>query len=400
MLHDATQHEELGAEPWDEGRVRAAIRQIVAETEEAFDPDLWWPLHPSDEDGTAFDLYATHALYVGAAGVLWALHRLATADVVQLSHDYTSAAARLHEDYLRHTGGEAPAVPGLWAGEAGVLLVADLLAPDPRRRARLDAVIRENARNVTRELMWGSPGTMLAAAEMYARTGDERWRDAWAESADWLWDEWRLDDELGCFLWTQQLYGKIATYLGPAHGFAGNVLALARLVTAERRDLLAERATDTIRRLAFREDGLANWGPVAGSALEVPGQGIRVQWCHGAPGIVTSLATLPSEPELDGLLVAGGELTWAAGPHGKGPGLCHGTAGNGYAFLALYARTGDPLWLERARAFAAHALAQVESERERHGRGRFSLWTGDLGSAVFALQCIDGEPGFPTIDVW
>jgi hypothetical protein len=33
---------------------------------------------------------------------------------------------------------------------------------------------------------------------------------------------------------------------------------------------------------------------------------------------------------------AGGELTWRAGPLAKGANLCHGTAGNGYAFLALF----------------------------------------------------------------
>ena len=48
--------------------------------------------------------------------------------------------------------------------------------------------------------------------------------------------------------------------------------------------------------------------------------------------------------------VAGGELTWRAGPLVKGSGLCHGTSGNAYAFLVLHRRTGDELWLDRARA--------------------------------------------------
>ena len=400
MLFDPTHHEQLGAERWDEERIRTAIRRITTKTEEAFDPEAWWPIHPSDEDGTAFDFYCVHGLYIGAAGVLWALHRLARADAVQLARDYSPAAARLHDDFLRRAGGETPAVPSLWAGEAGILLVADQLAPDPGRTSRLEAVIRENATNETRELMWGSPGTMLAAAEMYARTGDERWRARWAESADWLWDEWRLDDELGCHLWRQHLYGKAAAYLGPAHGFAGNVAALAQLATSDQLAELHARAAQAARAFAVAEDGLANWPALAGGDLLIQGQGIRTQWCHGAPGVVSSLAGLALSDELDELLLAGGELIWTAGPLAKGPSLCHGTAGNGFAFLALYRRTSDTLWLERARAFAVHGLAQVESERERHGRGRFSLWTGDLGVAVFALQCIDGEPAFPTIDAW
>jgi hypothetical protein len=98
------------------------------------------------------------------------------------------------------------------------------------------------------------------------------------------------------------------------------------------------------------------------------------------------------------VLVAGGELTWRAGPLRKGPGLCHGTAGNGYAFLKLFERTGDELWLERARAFAAHAIEQVERFRREYGRGRFSLWTGDAGVAVFLTGCLTATAAMPTLD--
>ena len=90
------------------------------------------------------------------------------------------------------------------------------------------------------------------------------------------------------------------------------------------------------------------------------------------------------------LAVAGGELTWRAGPLRKGANLCHGTAGNGYAFLALLERTGDERWLARARAFAMHAARQVELSRSEYGRGRYTLWTGDLGTALYLADCIDG----------
>jgi hypothetical protein len=83
------------------------------------------------------------------------------------------------------------------------------------------------------------------------------------------------------------------------------------------------------------------------------------------------------------LLVAGGELTWQAGPLEKGAGLCHGTAGNGYCLLKLFERTGDELWLHRARAFAMHAIHQVERTTARYGRGRHTLWTGDPGTALY-----------------
>jgi hypothetical protein len=58
---------------------------------------------------------------------------------------------------------------------------------------------------------------------------------------------------------------------------------------------------------------------------------------------------------LGALINDAAEFVWKAGPLVKGPGICHGTAGNGYTFIALYRRTGSPHWLERARRFAMPA---------------------------------------------
>jgi hypothetical protein len=64
---------------------------------------------------------------------------------------------------------------------------------------------------------------------------------------------------------------------------------------------------------------------------------------------------------------------------------------------ALARRTGDERWLERARAFAMHGAQQVERARTEHGRGRYSLWTGDVGTALYLADCVDGggEPPLP-----
>ena len=59
---------------------------------------------------------------------------------------------------------------------------------------------------------------------------------------------------------------------------------------------------------------------------------------------------------------------------------------------------GDDGRLERARVFAMHALGQVERARTELGRGRYSLWTGDLGVAVYLWQCL-GWQGMPVLDV-
>ena len=141
-----------------------------------------------------------------------------------------------------------------------------------------------------------------------------------------------------------------------------------------------------LARLTVIEDGLANWPGREGSDAD------RLQWCVGAPGIVTAAASYLDED----LLLAGAELTWQAGPPGmeKGSGICHGTAGNGYAFLKVFERTSDELWLDRARRFAVHALGQVE----RRGQGRYSLWTGDVGVALYAADCLEGRAAYPVVD--
>jgi hypothetical protein len=42
-----------------------------------------------------------------------------------------------------------------------------------------------------------------------------------------------------------------------------------------------------------------------------------------------------------------------------------------------------------------HACAQVERSRADYGRGRYSLWTGDVGTALYVADCIDGNGELP-----
>ena len=184
----------------------------------------------------------------------------------------------------------------------------------------------ENVRNDAIEIMWGSPGTMLAARAMLDSTGEERWAQAWRRSAEVLLER---RDPHG--LWTKRLYGGTSRGLGPPHGVVGNVLALlggAELLDGDTKAMLERETATVLRRTAVVEGGLVNWPNSDGQELEWEGE-IRLQWCCGAPGIVTSAASYLDED----LLLAGAETIWQAGPHGaeKGANICHGTSGNGYA---------------------------------------------------------------------
>jgi hypothetical protein len=388
MLFTPESHEPLTDRVWDEAWVRERIEAIADDAERTVGDDGLWPAHPLDHEAAR---PAWRAIYLGAAGTAWGLGRL--------GRPRPDLVRDLHRGYLEDPDWPG-VVPGYLAGESGILLVSYVLEPSDETASQLARAVAANRDNEALELLWGSPGTMLAALAMHRLTGEERWAELWRSSAERLWAEWQPRGD-GTHLWTQRLYGQRPVYVGAGHGFAGNALALqlgAHLLDGERAAELERRIVATATALAVTEDGIANWPPTASGGL-VANDVIRVQWCHGAPGIVGSLASAAVENgAFTALLEAGGTLIWRAGPLVKGSGLCHGTAGNGTAFLALHRRTGDERWLERARRFAVHALEQVERGRERYGGGRHSLWTGDIGVAVMAQSCLDARPGMPTLD--
>jgi hypothetical protein len=391
VLFDARAHEPPLEKPWAPAEIEAAIGAIARDADAASRAGEWWPVHPLDAEPGDPEIW--HGVYMGAAGMLWALDHLARAGLHEPRHDYPRLAGEVLESYLSRPEFDGPE-PSLWIGEGGITLVAWLLAPTPALADRLAEIVSVEPANETFELMWGSPGLLLIAEALLERTGEERWAAAWSAIAE------RLLRARGAHvpdLWTQRLYGSVSENLGPAHGMTGVVAALARRLAP---DQLVPGATAALSATAVREGGYANWPPALQEALVHRRGFIRTQWCHGAPGIVATMAALPGDDELDALLLAGGELTWAAGPLRKGANLCHGTAGNGYALLKLFTRTGDEVWLERARRFATHSAAQVTAARRQYGRGRHSLWTGDIGTAIYLQQCLAGGSDMPNLDLW
>jgi hypothetical protein len=78
-------------------------------------------------------------------------------------------------------------------------------------------------------------------------------------------------------------------------------------------------------------------------------------------------------------------LIWGAGPLKKPWGLCHGTAGSGYAQLKLFSLTQDELWLDRAKRFVMHAIIQSQQAEAEYKQIRTDAWCGDMGfSVIFA----------------
>jgi lanthionine synthetase-like protein len=400
VLFTPARHEPLGGPRFSEAAAREAIGRIAARAERELDTaDGRWPLDPADvvREGEG----PGSGVYHGAAGVAWALGELAAEGYVAPGVVDREFVEALETRLLAEPDDPDLGVDGVWTGVPGVLAVAERRWPDASRRDRLADLARASLVSAALEPMYGHPGHMLLAAQLHARTGEERWGPLWRAGAKRLLQTWGYDDALGAWLWTQRLGPRETRNLGAAHGLVGNVHVLLRggpLLPPGQRGEVERRVVETLSRLVVVEDGRANWPPVAGGPLVANGR-IRVQWCHGAAGILTALRdTAPADKAWGELLLAAGRLVWEAGPLRDAPGLCHGTAGNAYALLALWRRTGDEQWLERARAFAQHAAAQVEWTATRVGHGRHSLFTGDEGVALCLASCIAGDERLPVAD--
>src|SRR5215217_9023061 len=122
-------HRALTHDAWSELAARAAIEEIAADAAAHFDPDTFWPGHPSDdrvEDGNP-------SFYWGAAGVIWALDYLHRIGAVSITKNFRPVLPRLLErtvaafeslsptDYAKHGS--------LLFGDMGAALVAMRLAP-------------------------------------------------------------------------------------------------------------------------------------------------------------------------------------------------------------------------------------------------------------------------------
>jgi hypothetical protein len=395
-MPETVRHVPLRPLPWSASEASTAIEEIATDALAQFDGERFWPAHPQEDglpDGTT-------SFYMGATGVVWALDYLRRVGAIKAAFDFSPILPSLIEKNRSEFAEQDYAAHGsLLFGDLGTALAVMRLHGDPARADALYARADANTALPIRELMWGMPGSMLACLHMHGLTSEPRWRALFETQAARLLSE--LEETSFGPLWTQDLYGSQQRWLGPVHGYAGNMIPMLvgwDWLTAEQRAQISHAVPQTLVRTAFQSPAGVTWPPRAAEDGKPPH---LCQHCHGAPGMVTTFADAPFEStELDDLLLRGGEFAWNAGPLSKGSNLCHGTGGNGYAFLKLYRRTHDAIWLERARAFAMTAIAQCREARREFGRGRYSLWTGDIGLAIYLRDCLTTEPRFPTIDVF
>jgi hypothetical protein len=151
VLYRPEAFEPLTDEPWAEQRVRSAIGAIVADADDALrGPRLLWKADEWDRwHGTS----PMKNLYVGAAGVLWALEELRRRGHAETRLDLADLARRTLElfrarpDYMKGMKLPEPRASSLFNGETGILLVAWRLAPSDELADDLYERVRANVDN-------------------------------------------------------------------------------------------------------------------------------------------------------------------------------------------------------------------------------------------------------------
>lgn len=409
-LYKKKRHTTLSNAEWNEETVKSQIQQIVSEVEEAYDSENFWSIHPRDNEFAGVN--SLKSLYAGALGVIWSLDSLSRSGHVNLKRNYRETIEHLYHRYQEEPD-TREVVPSYFLGNSTILLLWYHWQKSKKASNLLWETISSNIANKTNETLWAAPGTMLAALQMYEWTNEEKWQRLFLDNVNHLWQEWKWEEEDQTWLWTQDMYGSVCQYLGAGHGQMGNLYPLLRgqnHLSQSQRETLLQRTTQIIKKYAMVDENTANW-PIFSSVSpkeEYPNwqpkdhkiQESPVQWCHGAPGFITTLSHFPQDYDsaIEDLLHKGGELIWQAGPLIKGCGLCHGTDGNGYSFLQLYKRTQNPIWWEKAKKFAMTAIEQCSEEQKKHQQYRYSLWTGDLGLCIYLRDCLLGHSGWPTLD--
>jgi hypothetical protein len=131
VLYELAHFEAVTDERWDPARVEDAIAAIVADADAAFDREALWPAHEWEGWEEPLPL---KTLYVGAAGVIWALDALRRRGHAETSIDLVAAGLRTLE--LKRAAPDFTAddhyhPAALFTGETGPLFVAFRLVSDP-----------------------------------------------------------------------------------------------------------------------------------------------------------------------------------------------------------------------------------------------------------------------------
>lgn len=116
-----------------------------------------------------------------------------------------------------------------------------------------------------------------------------------------------------------------------------------------------------------------------------------MQWCHGAPGIIPTLlkcSTLSNEKYFLQQAEKLSHVVWQRGLLRKGFSVCHGVAGNAYAFAYLYAVTKNDDYLKKLVSFVWFILDPEHNSLLDQPDNPYSLFEGISGTIWFLMDML------------
>lgn len=192
-------------------------------------------------------------------------------------------------------------------------------------------------------------------------------------------------------------------YLGAAHGTSG---ILHMLLKSQWKDSDSKDYKDIKQSVDFfvsLQDKEGNF-PTALEDIKTRREKRLIHWCHGAPGaiflLIKSYLVFKEQKYLESAELAS-EVIWLKGLLLKGPGICHGVAGNGYCFLLLYRLTENPKYLYRAGKFMEFLTHKEFKAKSRVPDRPFSLYEGTAGTVCFLIDLLTPQSAeFPFMEVF
>ena len=337
-------------------------------------------------------------VYSGHAGValfFFSLHRVTKKEA------WLEAGRRALDQALAK-GMETGA--GLYTGVAGIGQVCI-----DAWRATGDAAWLEKARRCaarikdheTTDIIYGAAGAGVFLLNLHAATKDERYLAAARKAGDFLARTAVRKQRRASWTITP---GRSATvYVGLSHGAAGIgyfLLHLHRATGEKSYRVLAEEAARFVLAHAIEEGGDGyHWERTVPPTRN---DTIRIQWCHGAPGMGLFFCDMHRHLGGDAYrkaLLRCVATTRRLGRTARTSGCqCHGVSGNAELFLEAHTVLKDPALLESARAFGSALLDPVDggfAVRVRNyqpsymvglaGIGHFFLRLGDPKNVVLPM---------------
>uniref|UniRef100_A0A8C8DZJ0 Glutathione S-transferase LANCL1 n=1 Tax=Oryzias sinensis TaxID=183150 RepID=A0A8C8DZJ0_9TELE len=283
-------------------------------------------------------------------------------------------------------------------GDAGPLAVAAVVYSRMQRAqeasdcisrlAQYHKVVVDGSSGLPDELLYGRVGYLYALVFVNQQLGADRIPGQFIQqisetvlaSGELLSRKFRVQNQSPLmFEWYQE------QYVGAAHGLAGIYYFLMQpgfVPAVEHVHRLVKPSVDHVCRLKLPS---GNYPPCIGDERD-----LLVHWCHGSPGVIYMLLQAHKAfgvPQYLEEALQCGEVVWKWGLLKKGYGLCHGAAGNAYAFLALFRQTQDPKHLFRACMFADWCM-----NYGKHGCRTpdtpFSLFEGLAGTIYFLADIL------------